>query len=198
MQAVVFDGKNLQIKEMPKPKIKPNQVLVKVNAVGICGTDLAIAKGHLPTPVPLILGHEIVGEVIELGKKVDPVWLHKRITPEINANKCGKCFYCQQKMFTQCVTRKALGIDIDGGMAEYIALDDYLLHEIPSSFTDNQATFIEPVAAAYQTFEMMPLTKTDRVMAIFGMGKMGLILVQVAKAQGLNIIAIDGSDVKLN
>lgn len=199
MQAAVFDGKILQIKDVPKPTIKSHQALIKVYAVGICGTDLAIAKGHLPTPIPLILGHEIVGEVVEIGEKVDKKWLHKRVTPEINANLCGKCFYCQNNILTQCVSRKALGIDIDGGMAEFIALDDYLLHEIPDALTYHQATFIEPVAAAYQTFELMPITPLDRTLVIFGMGKMGLILIQVAKSLStqLEIVVIDGSDVKL-
>jgi D-arabinose 1-dehydrogenase-like Zn-dependent alcohol dehydrogenase len=98
-------------------------VLLKVKAVGICGTDLAIFKGHLPTPTPLILGHEIVGEVVELGTSVDPKWQGKRVTVEINSNTCGKCFYCKRNMHTQCVNRKALGIDIDGGFTEFMNVD---------------------------------------------------------------------------
>ncbi len=168
-----------------------------MKSVGICGTDLAIIKGHLPTPIPLILGHEFAGEVVEVGKLVDPSWIGKRVTSEINSNIDFKCFYCKHEIYTQCISRKALGIDIDGALAEFIAVESYLLHEFPDSTTYNEATFIEPLAAAYQTFEMMPLGPDDNIMAIFGMGKLGLLLVQVAYQKGLELIVVDGSDKKL-
>jgi len=75
------------------------------------------------------------------------------VTPEINAHICGQCYYCQRNIPTQCVTRQALGIDINGGMAEFIAVDAYLLHEIPEEISFTQGTFIEPTAAAYETLK---------------------------------------------
>jgi threonine dehydrogenase-like Zn-dependent dehydrogenase len=198
MRAAVFDGKDITLKEVDKPIVKDTQVLIRVRAAGICGTDLAIIKGHLPTSRPLILGHEFAGEVTEIGKKVKQSWLRKRATSEINSNIDNTCYYCQRKMFTQCISRKALGIDIDGAFAEYIAVESYLLHEIPDSVPYNEATFIEPLAAAYQTFEMMPLGKDDNIIAIFGIGKLGLLICQVAELKGLEIIAIDGSNKKLD
>jgi len=197
MKAAVFNGKHIRIEEFEKPLITETQVLVKVKAVGICGTDIAIYNGHLLTPTPLILGHEFSGEIVEIGEKVDSYWLNKRVTAEINANIDFDCFYCQKAMYTQCVSRKALGIDINGAFAEYIALDSYLLHEIPNKISFEEATFIEPLAAAYQTFVMMPVDKDDKVITIFGLGKLGLLLVQVALLKGLEVIVIDGSDKKL-
>ncbi|MCJ7651695.1 MAG: alcohol dehydrogenase catalytic domain-containing protein [Candidatus Lokiarchaeota archaeon] len=197
MKAAVFNGKYIKIEEFEKPLITETQVLVKVKAVGICGTDIAIYNGHLLTPTPLILGHEFSGEIVEIGEKVDSYWLNKRVTAEINANIDFDCFYCQKAMYTQCVSRKALGIDINGAFAEYIALDSYLLHEIPNKISFEEATFIEPLAAAYQTFVMMPVDKDDKVIAIFGLGKLGLLLVQVALLKELEVIVIDGSDKKL-
>ena len=198
MKAVVFDGQNISLKEIPKPEFKDSQVLIRVKASGICGTDLAIIKGHLPTPTPLILGHEFAGEIVEVGKKVSPDWLGKRVTSEINSNIDFDCYFCQRKIFTQCVSRKALGIDINGSFAEYIAVESYLLHELPDNISYKEATFIEPLAAAYQTFETMPLEDEDRIIAIFGLGKLGLLLAQVALINGLEVIAIDGSDKKLS
>jgi len=198
MKAAIFDGKCLRIEEIEKPLITETQLLVKVKAVGICGTDLAIYKGDLPTPTPLILGHEFSGEIIKIGKKIDSSWLNKRVTAEINANLDFDCYYCQRAMYTQCISRKALGIDINGALAEYITLDSYLLHEIPDKITFEEATFIEPLAAAYQTFVMMPIEKDDKIIAIFGLGKLGLLLVQVALLKGLKVIVIDGSDKKLD
>ncbi|MBY9002841.1 MAG: alcohol dehydrogenase catalytic domain-containing protein [Candidatus Lokiarchaeota archaeon] len=198
MKAAVFNGKHLRIEEIEMPLITETQVLVKVKAVGICGTDIAIYKGHLPTPTPLILGHEFSGEIVKIGSKIDSSWLNKRVTAEINTNIDFDCFYCQRAMYTQCISRKSLGIDINGALAEYISLDSYLLHEIPDKISFEEATFIEPLAAAYQTFVMMPVDKDDKIIAIFGLGKLGLLLVQVALLKGLEVIVIDGSDKKLN
>jgi threonine dehydrogenase-like Zn-dependent dehydrogenase len=198
MKAAVFDGKDIAIMNVPVPHLGDSQVLIQIKASGICGTDIAIIKGDLPTPTPLILGHEFTGEVIEAGKKVNPNWEGKHITSEINTNIDFSCYYCQRKIFSQCLSRKALGIDIDGSFAEYIVLEPYLLHEIPKKISYKEATFIEPLAAAYQTFEMMPLADEDKVIAIYGLGKLGLLLTQVALIKGLNVIAVDGSDKKLS
>jgi len=198
MKAAVYDGSKISIKDVQDPEIKETQALVRVKMVGICGTDLAIANGHLPTPTPLILGHEFVGEVVKIGQEVDHSWLNKRVTSEINSNIDFNCYYCKQGLYTQCISRKAIGIDIDGALAEYIALESYLLHEIPNIIPYNDATFIEPLAAAYQTFEMMPIDKNDKIIAIFGLGKLGLLISQVALLEDLKLIVVDGSDKKLN
>ncbi len=197
MQAIVFDGQNIALKERFNPYPDENQALIRVRAVGICGTDLAIIKGSLPVPFPLVLGHEFAGEIIAVKSNADATWIGKRVTSEINTNTCGKCFFCKRNIPTQCPERKALGIHTNGAMADYVVIDINLLHEIPDSISFKEATFIEPLAAAYQTFEIMPLDNDDQVVAIFGMGKMGLLFLQVAKAKGLEIIAIDGSEKKL-
>ncbi len=197
MKAAVFDGKEINVREIPIPELTKSQVLIKVKAAGICGTDLAIAKGTLPTPVPLILGHEIAGEITKIGQDVENSWLGKRVVSEINSNIDFNCYYCKRDMFTQCLSRKAIGIDINGGFAEYIAVESYLLHEIPDLISFNEATFIEPLAAAYQIFETMPLNESDKNIAIFGLGKLGLLIVQVALLMDLEVIVIDGSDKKL-
>ncbi|MFW9988980.1 MAG: alcohol dehydrogenase catalytic domain-containing protein, partial [Candidatus Odinarchaeota archaeon] len=198
MKAAVFDGKKIKLKIVSDPKLEDSQVLVHVKAVGICGTDLAIVKRDLPTPTPIIPGHELVGEVLKLGKDVEQSWLNKRVTSEINSNIDFNCYYCKKGQYSQCISRKAIGIDIDGALAEYIALESYLLHEIPDSISDDHATFIEPLAAAYQTFEMMPVGQNDKIMVIFGLGKLGLLITQVALLKGLSLITIDGSNKKLN
>ena len=198
MRAVIFDGQKNHIQEVPIPKVSNSQVLIKVKAVGICGTDFAIVNGDLPTTLPIILGHEFSGEIIKIGNNVDHSWLGKRVTSEINSNIDFNCYYCQRGIYTQCISRKAIGIDINGALSEYIAAESYLIHEIPLDLSYEEATFIEPLAAAYQTFEMMPLNQHDSSIAIFGLGKLGLLVLQVAKLHDLNIIAIDGSQFKLS
>ena len=197
MKAALFDGKEISIKDVSNPTLAESQVLIRIKAVGICGTDLAIVNGNLPTPTPLILGHEFAGVVIEVGKEVEYSWIGKYVTSEISSNIDFDCHFCNKNIFTQCISRKALGIDINGSLAEFIAVESYLLHEFPNTLSFEEATFIEPLAAAYQTFEMMPL-EDDKIMTIFGMGKLGLLILQVAKLRGLDLIAIDGSDQKLS
>ena len=197
MKALVYDGTQVSLNEVPRPKVKNSQVLIQVKAAGVCGTDLAISRGFLPTPTPLILGHEFAGVIAEIGINVDSSLIGKRVTCEINSNVDFTCYYCKQKNFTQCISRKALGIDIDGAFAEFIAVESYLVHELPSSISFEDATFIEPLAAAYQVFEMMPLEIDDKTISIFGMGKLGLLITQVAIQKGLDLIVIDASDKKL-
>ena len=198
MKAAIFDGTNLQIKEIEQPIILSSQVLIKVMAVGVCGTDRAIISGDLPVPnLPLIPGHEIVGIVQEIGSKVDKKWKGKRVACEINSCIDNTCYFCENHIFTQCISRKALGIDIDGGFAQFIAVEAYLLHEIPSNLSFEDASFIEPLAAAYQTFEKMPIEEMDQNIVIFGLGKLGLLIIQIALQKKLKVIAIDGSEKKL-
>jgi alcohol dehydrogenase len=197
MKAAVFNGKDIEIKQVTKPEVSNSEVLIRVKAVGICGTDLAIINGDLPSPTPIILGHEFSGVVVKVGKNVDSKWIGKRVTSEINTNIDFNCYYCTRGIHTQCRSRKALGIDVNGALAEYITVESYLLHEIPESIPYEEATFVEPLAAAFQVFEMMDVDEDDTVIAIFGLGKLGLLICQVAILKGLKIIVVDGSEKKL-
>jgi threonine dehydrogenase-like Zn-dependent dehydrogenase len=196
VKAVVYNGEDLVYTEVPRPIPDDYEVLIKVKAVGICGTDIAIATGQLQVPFPLILGHEFIGKVVSVGSDVEDDWLHTRVTAEINTQTCGECWFCKNNISSQCPDRKALGIHRNGAMAEFLTIDSSLLYPIPDSVTDLDATFIEPLAAAYQTFEMMPLTPHDSTIAIFGLGKLGFLLLQVAKDLGLQVLVVVGSDKK--
>ncbi|MHA1380350.1 MAG: alcohol dehydrogenase catalytic domain-containing protein [Candidatus Helarchaeota archaeon] len=199
MNAAVFDGKNIQFKKnIDDPEINKNEVLIKVDSVGICGTDIVIVNGNLHVPLPIIPGHEFSGTIIEvdpkLDKKIHTSLINARVTSEINTNICGECFYCQNNIPTQCIKRKAIGIDINGALAEKIAVHHSLIHQIPDSLSFEKATFIEPLAAAIQTFELMPIVhKIDKNITIFGLGKLGLLIFQVLKSmklKDLNIILV--------
>ncbi|HUY00529.1 MAG TPA: alcohol dehydrogenase catalytic domain-containing protein [Candidatus Deferrimicrobium sp.] len=197
MLAAVFDGKNVSLREdMEVPKInKDNEVLIKVKAVGICGTDLSILKGTYQIPVPRILGHEFSGVVSEIGKKVTNFQIGDRVTSEINLT-CGACYFCKAGQKTQCTSRRAMGIDEDGAFAKYIKVPEsnlYNIHDLPFE----EATFIEPLAAAIQTFEMAPLKESDKTVVILGAGKLGLLILQVVKNKGRKAIVIGRSHLEL-
>ncbi|MFX1297675.1 MAG: zinc-binding dehydrogenase, partial [Promethearchaeota archaeon] len=196
MLAAVFDGKQLIVREdVPVPKPKENEVLIKVKSVGICGTDLSIIEGTYKIPVPRILGHEFSGVVSEIGKKVSNVQVGDRITSEINLT-CGTCYFCKSGQYTQCTSVQAIGIYEDGAFAKYVkvpASNVHNIHDMPFE----EATFIEPIAAAIQTFEMAPLRDVDKTVVILGAGKLGLLLLQVVKNKGRKAIVIGRSHLEL-
>lgn len=196
MLAAVFDGKTIQLKEdIPPPKLKETDVLIKVKAVGICGTDLSILQGTYQIPTPRILGHEFSGVVSEVGKKVEKIQVGDRVTSEINLT-CGNCYFCKTGQKTQCTSVRALGIYEEGAFAKYIKVPEANVHNIHNiSFED--ATFIEPLAAAIQTFEMAPLRPSDKNIVIIGAGKLGLLLLQVVKQKGLKTIVVGRSNLEL-
>ncbi len=204
MKALVLDAYGLQFKaNYPDPKVGVDDVLIRVKAVGICGTDVAIVNETLKAPKPIIPGHEITGILEKTGSHVPDVVKAlegKLVTTEINTNTCGKCAFCISGVPTQCPQRKALGIDVNGGMADFIAVRHDLVHALPESLDPKEGTFIEPLAAAVQTFEMMPLGASDKKIAIIGAGKLGLLILQVLVARhgaGCEVMVIDHHDFKL-
>jgi L-iditol 2-dehydrogenase len=181
MNSAVYDGKKVEIKQVEVPTVKKDHVLIKIKNSGICGTDLAIIDGHLPTPLPIIPGHEFSGIIEKVGSASDKNLINKNVTCEINSNICGKCYFCKQGLITNCVQRQALGIDINGAFTEYISVPKYLIHPFSDKISFEEATFIEPLAAAVNTFELMPFTENDKNIVIYGAGKLGLLILQVAK-----------------
>jgi threonine dehydrogenase-like Zn-dependent dehydrogenase len=196
MLAAVYDGERLNLREdVPVPKLKDNEVLIKVKACGICGTDLSIINGSYKIPVPRILGHELSGVVSDVGKKVSNVHVGDRVTSEINIS-CGKCYFCDTGQMTQCTSVRAIGIFEDGAFAKYLKVPETNVHGI-LDLPFEVATFIEPLAAAIQTFKMAPLGDTDQNIVILGAGKLGLLILQVAKQKGRKVMVIGRSHLDL-
>ena len=174
MKATCFDGKNMKYDEnYPDPK--PGEALVRVNLAGICGTDLEILDGYMAYDG--ILGHEFVGTV---EKSDNPGLIGKRVVGEINAG-CGACESCERGMDRHCPNRTVLGIlKRDGAFAEFLSLPEKNLHIIPDSITDEQAVFVEPLAAAFEIKEQVPLQPQWSV-AVVGDGRLAQLIIQVLK-----------------
>ncbi|GAB4329831.1 MAG: alcohol dehydrogenase catalytic domain-containing protein [Promethearchaeota archaeon] len=197
---VLDEQGRVSCRELPVPEPGPGEVLVETRAAGICGTDLAIFGGTLPTPRPIVPGHELAGVVVGLGEGVDPAWTGRRVTTEINVGACGSCWFCSRGEPTQCPSRKALGIDVNGGFSEYFVTEARLLHELPRGTSFVEGTFVEPLAAAIQTFAFRPLTEEDRWVAVFGPGKLGLLVLQVValEAPWAKKVVVGRGETKLN
>ena len=180
MKATFFDGKQMIFdNNYPDPEF--NETLVRVNLAGICGTDLEILNGYMKYSG--ILGHEFVGTVV---KSSNSNLIGKRVVGEINAG-CTKCDFCIRGMERHCPSRTVLGIlKRDGAFAEFLSLPEKNLHVIPDSISDEQAVFVEPLAAAFEINEQISL-KPEWNVAVVGDGRLAQLIIQVIKLICSNI-----------
>lgn len=175
MKATVLYGpRKLEVINVDMPKPPFEWVLVRTELTGICGTDKAFYTGTYKLfKTPLIPGHEVVG-IVDSGPE-DVVG--KRVVPEINFS-CGNCEYCKSELYTHCPYKKTLGIDFDGGMAEYFVAPLKALHIY--SGTPETGIFVEPLAAVLRALSLRPL-KPDHRVAVIGTGNLAWLVVQVIK-----------------
>ena len=187
MQAAVFEGNGtVAVKQIPVPKlVSPDDVLVKVECCSICGTDVhitAIPPGYIATQ-GTVLGHELVGEVVAAGPEVRSVHPGDRIV--CNPNEfCGTCAYCQRNMPNFCERVKAMGIDVDGGFAEYVRIAERCCFVLPPHLSSETAAFAEPLACVLNGLHKLKLQPGDSSAVIIGAGTIGLLFLMLLKASG--------------
>ncbi|NOT54044.1 MAG: alcohol dehydrogenase catalytic domain-containing protein [Deltaproteobacteria bacterium] len=184
MRALHWDGQSLQVRSTyPEPQLTPGKAVVKVALAGICSTDLQILRGYMGfAGVP---GHEFVGTVVD-----GPDTLRgQRVVGEINF-ACGACAMCARDLQRHCPTRRVMGIlNADGSFAEYLAVPLENLHVVPENVTDEEAVFTEPLAAAFEVLEQLPLQPETEVV-VFGDGKLGLLCAQVLHSVGARVTLV--------
>jgi len=178
----------------PVPDPQPGEVLIKVDLAGICNTDLEIIKGYMNFSG--ILGHEFVGRVVKVnGDRQDLTG--KRVVGEINC-PCRVCEYCQQGLYTHCPNRSTLGIfNRNGCFADYTVLPAENLFIIPDSVADEEAVFVEPLAAAYEILEQINIKLDDKVL-ILGDGKLGLLISLVLNQTAADVLLAGKHEEKLD
>jgi threonine dehydrogenase-like Zn-dependent dehydrogenase len=201
VHALVFRNNILTLdKNYPRPDLQSGEALIRVLLAGICNTDLEITRGYLAFQG--VLGHEFVGivEAVYEGPGASPptYLIGKRVVGEINA-ACHRtdCVYCQQNMFTHCPNRTTLGIvNRDGAFAEFLTLPVANLHLVPDNISDEEAVFVEPLAANFEMLEQVHLKPTDSVV-ILGDGKMGQLAAQVLPLVGCEVMMVGKHEEKL-
>lgn len=182
MKALIFDGNSLSLKDVPLPDPTPNETLIRVNKAGICNTDLEITRGYMKG-FNGILGHEFIGTIADTSLSAS---VSKRVTAEINCG-CGHCPLCNAGDERHCAARTVLGIaNRDGAFAEYISVPTRNIHQIPDSISDNNAIFIEPLAAALEILEQIQITSSQRVL-IIGDGKLAQLIAHVIASTGCEL-----------
>jgi propanol-preferring alcohol dehydrogenase len=191
MRAVLFEGTGLPLRltEIPIPKPGPGQVLLKVDACGVCHTDLHIFNGEMDEPkLPLILGHQIVGKVVRGGPGTNRFQTGDRVgVPWLGATD-GTCRYCERGQENLCDQPTFTGYNVDGGFAEFVIADERFCFMLPATYTDVEAA---PLLCAgmigYRAYRMAG--DNVETMGIYGFGAAAHIITQVAKSQGKKIFA---------
>jgi len=198
MLAGVYRGQGRVVaEEVPIPEISAGEVLVRVGACGICGTDIKkIKQGFLPPPQ--IFGHEIAGTVVAVGAKVRQ-WRPGDRVLSFHHIPCGKCFYCEQKLFSQCPTYKKVGVTSGfrpsgGGFAQYVRVMDWIAERgmmaIPSNVSFEEAVFVEPVNTCLKAIQKARVQQGETVLVI-GQGPIGLLLMLLARHAGATVLTSD-------
>ncbi len=191
MRAMVLEtpGKPLVEKEIAIPEPGPDQVLVRVHACGVCRTDLHVADGELPDPkLPLVPGHEIVGNVAAMGADVKSFRPGDRVGIPWLGYTCGRCRYCRNGQENLCDRPLFTGYTLDGGYAEYTVADHRYCFALPAPYNDTEAA---PLLCAgligYRSYRMIPDGAAR--LGIYGFGAAAHIIAQVASHQGKEIYA---------
>ncbi|MCP4589715.1 MAG: alcohol dehydrogenase catalytic domain-containing protein [bacterium] len=183
MRALVFGQRVSFVEAYPDIEVGDGECLVRVHLAGICATDLEIAKGYMGFAG--VLGHEFVGTV-ESGPRD---WRGRRVVSEINC-PCRKCDLCQAGLANHCRERTVVGISgRDGCFADQVAVPAENLHAVPEGISDEEAVFVEPLAAAYQVVRQCSIEARSRV-AVVGTGRLGLLVAQVLAATGCRLVAV--------
>lgn len=185
MQAIFFDGKTARVrKDYADPDIAAGEARVKVSLAGLCRTDLEILDGY--QSFKGVMGHEFVGVVEKASRHA---LVGKRVVSEINC-VCGKCDMCQSGLRNHCRGRTVIGIEgRDGCFAETIVVPEINLHEVPDGVTDEEAVFVEPLAAALQVVHQITIEPRMTV-AVLGDGRLGLLVAMVLQQVGCKLTVI--------
>ncbi len=190
-----YNNQDIRIEEVPTPTPNPREMLIKVISCGICGSDV-VEWYRLPR-APLVQGHEIGAEVVEVGDSVEKYKLGDRVfvAPKI---PCMKCFYCRNGHYPQCSEIKER---LPGGFAEYILVPEIFVESgtylLPETITYDQSTFIEPLACVVRGQRLAGIKADDSVLVI-GCGMAGLLHIKLAKTKGCKITAVDINRMKLD
>ena len=183
MRAAVLHGpRSLSIESVPVPQLAANEVLVKVDANGLCGSDVHCYTGERALEYPMVLGHEIAGRIVATGANVSSGRLGERVSVEPNFG-CGECVLCARGLERICLRKQTIGITRWGGLAEYVAVPHDYAWPIPESFAFRDAATIEPTTVGVHAFSRAQAAPGATI-AVIGCGGVGLLIVTIAVAHG--------------
>jgi L-iditol 2-dehydrogenase len=204
MQALLLtDYRKLELVDMDRPQIGPRDVLVRVAACGICGSDVHGYDGSSGRRIPpIVMGHEAAGTVAEIGAEVNRVRVNDRVTFD-STIFCGQCDECRRGHVNLCSQRRVFGVSCGdyrrpGAFAEFVAVPQHILYPLPNDLAFEQAAFVEPVSVAIHAVDRLNIQKGERAVVV-GSGMIGLLVIQALRAANCReIAAIDLDESRLN
>ncbi|PSK98680.1 NADPH2:quinone reductase [Haloactinopolyspora alba] len=198
MKAAVIDRPGtVDVRDVPAPRPERGEVVVRVGAAGICGTDLHIAAGEFPpSPYPIVPGHEFAGTVTELGDDVTTgIAVGDRVAVDPSLF-CGYCRQCRRGRGNLCENWGATGDTVDGAFAEYVTVPAANCYRLPDQLSFAQGALVEPVSCAVHGVHRLGVDAGERILVV-GAGTMGLILTQLLAAGGARVSVVDLAEAKL-
>ena len=191
MKAVVLrDGGRLSVEDLPQPRIGPGELLLRLRGCGLCGSDIAKVLG--PVKAPLVLGHELVGDVVEVGSDTARFRVGDRVVAAHHV-PCGGCHYCRRGSASMCREFKTSNLD-PGGFAEYVRVPapnvQHATFRVPAHVDDEAASFVEPLACCLRAVRRAPVETGDTVVVV-GLGSIGCLFVQLARRAGAHVVGGD-------
>lgn len=178
----------LFVREVDKPVPGPDELLVRVEACGICGTDRHLLKGEFPSRPPVTLGHEFSGIVEAVGDAVRSFRPGMRVTGDPNIH-CGRCAQCRRGRINLCENLQAIGIHRDGGFADYVLVPEQQAHVLPADLAAGHGAFCEPLACCLHGVDLAAI-KAGESVVVLGGGVIGLLVVQLARLAGATSVVL--------
>lgn len=197
LQQIMTKPKEIIFKEVDVPQVGEHQVLVKIMNIGICGSDIHVYHGVHPfTSYPVTQGHEVSGEITELGKNVTEFYVGQKVTIEPQVY-CGECYPCRHGKYNLCEELKVMGFQTTGTASEYFAVDASKVTPIPQEMSFEEGAMIEPLAVAVHAVKQMGNVQGMNIVVI-GAGPIGNLVAQTAKGMGAaKVMITDVSDLRL-
>ena len=184
---------HVEVRDIEEPKPQAGQVKIAVRAAGICGTDMHIYKDEFKTVPPVVLGHEVAGEVVEIGSGVTDVKLGTRVTTETYFSTCNICRYCRSGHNNLCLNRKSIGSGVNGGFTNFVVVPAANVHTLPENVDFHAGALTEPLACVVHGVLTHSTIRPGDIAVIAGPGAIGLLTLQVVKAAGATVVML-GTD----
>ena len=197
LQQVMTAPRIVTFREIPIPELKPGEVLVRIQRIGVCGSDIHVYHGKHPfTSYPVTQGHEVSGEIYALGDGVENLEIKQKVTiqPQV---VCGKCYPCTHNKYNLCEHLKVMGFQTTGTASEYFAVDAAKITRLPDSMSFDEGAMIEPLAVAVHAIRQAGDVRNYNIV-VLGAGPIGNLVAQAAKGMGAaRVLITDISDWRL-
>src|SRR5713101_118203 len=196
MKAAILHGpRDLRVETAREPRPESGDVVVRIVAAGLCGTDYRIWTGERPVAYPRVMGHELVGHVEAVASDVTCVRSGDRVVVEPNY-ACGRCPLCREGNRNLCLSRTAVGIDVDGGFAELVRVPTRCCWPAPAAVADEDLLLTEPLAVVVRAVNR-GAPRAGETAAVVGGGTLGLLALQVLRARGARVLVASRTDRRL-